>query len=154
MSKIPKVVGEGTYGCVHEPSLECERPGINYNNKVSKILLDRFATQEMDEYLAIQRADPENQFFLGVPMRCKPKQTVSNYNGVKKCSKGSMAVNADNKTILPNFDLLILENGGMNLQDFAKSMEHKPATPENQKIMEKFWIECHRLFLGLSVFFK
>ena len=151
---ISKVVGEGTYGCVHEPSLECAESGINYKNKVSKILLDKYATQEMDEYLAIQRADPENQFFLGVPLRCKPKQTVSNYNGVKKCSKGSMAVNTDNKTILPNFDLLILENGGMNLQDFAKSMEYKPATPENQKIMENFWIECHRLFLGLSVFLK
>jgi len=50
--------------------------------------------------------------------------------------------------------LLIMENGGMNLCDFAKSMENKPVNPENQKIMEAFWIECHRLFLGLSVFLK
>jgi hypothetical protein len=25
MPRIPKVVGEGTYGCVHEPSLECAK---------------------------------------------------------------------------------------------------------------------------------
>jgi len=33
-------------------------------------------------------------------------------------------------------------------------MEGKSATPENQKTMEAFWMECHRLFLGLSVFLK
>lgn len=154
VSNIPNVVGEGTYGCVHDPSLECNESGINYNNKVSKILLDKYAKIELDEYLGIQRADPENQFFLGVPIKCKPKQTESNYHAVKKCSKGSLAVNEKKNKILSNFDLLIMENGGMNLYDFAKSMEKKPATKENQKIMEKFWIECHRLFLGLKVFLK
>ena len=34
---IPEVIGEGSYGCVHRPSLECNRENINYKNKVSKI---------------------------------------------------------------------------------------------------------------------
>jgi serine/threonine protein kinase len=151
---ISKVVGEGSYGCVHEPSLECDEPDINYNNKVSKLLLDRNAITELDEYLGIQRADPDNQFFLGVPLHCKPKQTMNNYVSVKKCDIGKDAVNTSTIKILPNYDLLIMENGGMNLNDFAKYMSEKPATPENRKIMENFWIECHRLFLGLSVFLK
>ena len=35
-----KVIGEGTYGCVHKPSLKCEttQQDINYDNKISKLL--------------------------------------------------------------------------------------------------------------------
>jgi serine/threonine protein kinase len=154
MASISKVVGEGSYGCVHEPSLECDKPDINYKNKVSKLLLDKFAHTELDEYLGIQRADPENQFFLGVPFHCKPKQTIQNYVSAKKCKIGKDCTNTVTVKIRPDYDLLIMENGGMNLHDFAKNMSEKPATPENRKIMENFWIECHRLFLGLSVFLK
>jgi hypothetical protein len=148
----PSVIGEGSYGCVHAPSLECNESGMDYTNKVSKILLRRHANTELQEYLGIQTADPDNQFFLGVPIRCKPKQTESNYEAIKKCDIGKEATSSPDKTIKPDYDLLIMENGGMNLRDFAISMADKPATPENQAIMEKFWIECHRLFLGLSVF--
>ena len=154
MPSISKVVGEGSFGCVHEPSLECDNPDINYNNKVSKLLLDKHAKTELDEYLGIQRADPENQFFLGVPLHCKPKNTTTNYLSARKCDIGMDATNTTTKKILPDYDLLIMENGGMNLHDFAIYMCDKPATPENRKIMENFWIECHRLFLGLSVFLK
>uniref|UniRef100_A0A6C0JNW2 Protein kinase domain-containing protein n=1 Tax=viral metagenome TaxID=1070528 RepID=A0A6C0JNW2_9ZZZZ len=154
MPSISKVVGEGSFGCVHEPSLECDNPDINYNNKVSKLLLDKHAKTELDEYLGIQRADPENQFFLGVPLHCKPKNTTTNYLSARKCDIGMEATNISTKKFLPDYDLLIMENGGMNLHDFAIYMCDKPATPENRKIMENFWIECHRLFLGLSVFLK
>ena len=157
MSK-PKVVGEGTYGCVHDPALKCDsfimvngKP-LQYKNKVSKILHEKYARLEMDEYLGIQRADPHNQFFLGVPIQCKPLRSGENYTAVKQCSKGAMAVDELTKRILPDFNILLMENGGMNLRDFALKMEKAPATPENQRIMERFWIEAHRLFLGLSVF--
>ena len=154
MPKFAQIIGEGSYGCVHDPSLGCDNPDINYNNKVSKLLLDKHAKTELDEYLGIQRADPENQFFLGVPFQCKPKQTMPNYLSAKKCKIGKECTNIKTIKIRPDYDLLIMENGGMNLHDFAKKMGKEPATPENRKIMENFWIECHRLFLGLSVFLK
>lgn len=148
----PKVIGEGTYGCVHDPSLECNERNINYKDKVSKILSGKHARQELDEYLGIQRADPKNQFFLGVPIKCKPKQNESNQKAIKKCSIGSKAVVGSH--IKSNYELLIMQNGGMNLFDFAVKMGIEPANLENQRIMESFWIEVHRLFLGLSVFVK
>jgi serine/threonine protein kinase len=154
MSKEPEVAGEGTYGCVHTPSLECSVPNINYKNKASKILEEKHAVKELDEYLGIQRADPYNKFFLGIPLHCKPKQTVSNYNAIKKCKMGKAAISDSPKQIHPDFDLLIMENGGVNLKTFADEMFIKPVTSKNCKIMEKFWIECHRLFLGLAVFLK
>ena len=37
MSENTNVIGEGTYGCVHKPSLKCKnKPGLDYKNKVSK----------------------------------------------------------------------------------------------------------------------
>jgi serine/threonine protein kinase len=156
MEPEPEVIGEGSYGCVHYPSLKCNDPGVDYNNKVSKILLDRHAQTELDEYLGIQRADPKNQFFLGVPMRCKPEQTERNFQAIGKCSRGALEARRTypSKLIKPEYDLLIMEDGGMNLHDFAKNMESRPVNRENQDIMEKFWVECHRIFLGLTVFSK
>jgi len=155
IASIAKVIGEGTYGCVHDPSLKCGNVKTDYTNKVSKILLDRHAKQELDEYLGIQRADPTNQFFLGVPLQCKPEQSLSNYVAIKKCKIGPNALNERLHYIHNDYDLLIMENGGMNLHDFAKKMEKEIVTPENRKdlvkTMEKFWIEVHRLFLGLLV---
>jgi len=154
-ASISQVIGEGTYGCVHEPSLTCaDKKDIDYKGKVSKFLQNKYARAELDEYLGIQRVDPKALFFLGVPIHCKPEQSTSNYIAAKKCKLGQTAVNERYGTIDPAYDLLIMKDGGLNLKDFAKNMEHRPATKENQKIMEKFWIECHRLFLGLSVFLQ
>ena len=50
MSKSKKI-GEGTYGCVHKPSLKCEDNKIisNYNDKISKIMKNKHAQIEMKE---------------------------------------------------------------------------------------------------------
>ena len=42
----PKIVGEGTYGCVHKPALKCKNKIDKQDpNKVSKLMTkkDRFA---------------------------------------------------------------------------------------------------------------
>ena len=44
-----KIVGEGTYGCVVEPALECKTPK-NYENKVSKVMRKKDAIEELQEY--------------------------------------------------------------------------------------------------------
>jgi hypothetical protein len=45
------VIGEGTYGCVHDPMLYCEdeSKNINMKDKVSKILLKKNAIDELKE---------------------------------------------------------------------------------------------------------
>lgn len=149
-----KVLGEGTYGCVHEPSLKCDGDkDIDYTNKVSKIMVPSEATKELDEYLSIQRADPDNQFFLGVPLKCQPQNTSTTFNALTQCKLG---YDADFKkgVITPTFDLLIMENGGMNLADYARTFEQETPSVANVRRLEDFWIEVHRLLLGLTVFKK
>ena len=44
------VVGEGTFGCVHSPSLKCKtKKNRNYDNKVSKLLTAEDARDELKE---------------------------------------------------------------------------------------------------------
>ena len=49
-----KIVGQGTYGCVIKPALKCDNSekkikDKHYNNKVSKIMFDRHAKDELKE---------------------------------------------------------------------------------------------------------
>ena len=57
MSNIPKVIGEGTYGCVHNPPLLCDGSTTRDNEKVSKLMDPREASKEMKEYVLIDKID-------------------------------------------------------------------------------------------------
>jgi hypothetical protein len=60
----PRVIGEGSYGCVVKPSLECKEPGIklNYKEKVAKVMKSEYAKKEIDEYEKISEIDKKNKF--------------------------------------------------------------------------------------------
>ena len=45
---MPKL-GEGTYGCVHKPSLKCKNKRLSYKGKISKIMHSSEAFKEMTE---------------------------------------------------------------------------------------------------------
>ena len=75
------IVGEGSYGCVHKPSIHCKRPptpGFDYNKYVSKIMKTKNAEQELAEFVIIGNIDPTNEYHLGEPILCKPDIDESN----------------------------------------------------------------------------
>ena len=56
------VLGEGTYGCVHKPSLKCkDRPDISYEGNISKIMDQQNAREELKEYDVIGKVDKNKQ---------------------------------------------------------------------------------------------
>lgn len=64
-----KVIGEGSYGCVHKPSLHCKNNSeIDYDDYVSKIMKNKDAENELKEFVTIGRYDPTNEFHLGSPI--------------------------------------------------------------------------------------
>jgi hypothetical protein len=67
---IPTVICEGTYGCVHKPSLICKNQNIDYTNKVSKYMKNIKAKKEMAEYSNIQEIDKDTKYYLGNPISC------------------------------------------------------------------------------------
>jgi len=89
MSSSASVIGEGSYGCVHKPMLECNQSKrsskLDINNYISKFMLKEEALRELSQYLFISSIDKKKEFYLGKPLKCKPKRNVYNLNSVKKC---------------------------------------------------------------------
>ena len=84
---ISEKIGEGTYGCVHKPSLKCDKkpPGLpNYNDKISKLMESKEARDELKEFFNIKKIDPTDMFHSGTPVYCTPSNIKENIAAAKK----------------------------------------------------------------------
>lgn len=138
-------IGEGTYGCVHKPSLKCKNKKVNYTDKVSKIMTKKHSRTEMKEYDNIANVDKSKKFYLGKPVLCVPEDDDSAKRAVNMCERFR-------GNFIKDYNLLIINDGGNNLEQYADKMASLPKTPENIEKIEKFWIEAQRILLGLKVF--
>jgi len=82
---ISNIIGEGAFGCVHKPSLICSNKRISYKNKISKIMLSNEAMKELNEYAMISSIDKKKEYYLGMPIKCKVKNTVKAVKAIDKC---------------------------------------------------------------------
>uniref|UniRef100_A0A6C0IBX0 Protein kinase domain-containing protein n=1 Tax=viral metagenome TaxID=1070528 RepID=A0A6C0IBX0_9ZZZZ len=146
----PEFVAEGAYGCIHRPSLHCE-PNVkkNYRGKVSKLMKTTDAQKELKEYVFIDRADPNHNFYLGKPESCKLGIVPENRDPIQKCeSKDKIMKNPS------DFSLIILKDGGFDLQQFATMMLKQKVTEKNKQRVERVFLELKRIFMGIQVFLK
>lgn len=137
---MPKVIGEGTYGCVHKPSLKCKDKKTNPRNTISKAMLTRDAHIEMS---VISDTDKKNEFHLGKPTLCNLDNTPSNMSSLSKCNNTNLIANIN------DVSLLIMKDGGMNLEDFSESMKHNPKHENRTETMEHFWLDMHNILVGI-----
>lgn len=154
IQKKSKVIGEGTYGCVHSPMLYCEdeTKNVNMKDKISKILLKKNAQKEMQEYEKIDMADRGAKFYLGKPMRCTPKNNIYNEESIKKCKEIRPFFHDPlNSLYIDKYDLLIMRDGGVNLEDFTKKVLKKmKKSKESDVVVEKFLIQFYKIFPGIK----
>ena len=148
-----KVVGEGSYGCVHKPSIHCKtlpRPGFNYTNYVSKIMKTKNAQNELDEFVIIKNIDPNDEYHLGSPILCKPDIDETNVKediGHCKYIK-SAEVNANPD----DYRLLVLKYGGPDLKALCNEYLIKYLEKNKENRIDNFWLEVHHLIKGLKFF--
>lgn len=149
MSNISKVIGEGTYGCVLKPSLKCKgKQKISYENKVSKVLSNSDAKDELAEYDNVDRADKNADFYLGKPESCNINDTLqSNKSAIRQCKIGDQVLER-----LNNYKLILMGDGGVNIVTYAKSVKNWSKTSANKRKCEIFLLESLRLFAGLIKF--
>jgi len=140
----PKIIGQGSYGCVYDPSLTCkENPtNVNYTNKVSKLLTTKNARTELEEFVIVSQIDPNNEFHLESPTICSAGTTTSDIQLMAKCKP--VAEKDPN-----NLSLLIFANGGSDLAQFCPKTSSYFKQPEK---MDKFLLEIHTLLRGLKAF--
>jgi serine/threonine protein kinase len=145
---IPNVIGEGAYGCIHKPSLVCKgTPISSYKNKVSKILKKEDADQELNEYEHIREVDKSQEYYLGYPEECNVANIPTNIRAIEKCTNGKELLDK-----LDELSLLVMNDGGINLQEYANKMEDAPATLTNKTKMERFFIEFHRIICAINMY--
>lgn len=150
----PKVIGEGSYGCVHKPSLKCQQK-INklktYNNKISKILNNKEANSEMNEFKVIKSFDTDNHFHSGTPFKCPPLDNENQRTFIKKCKNSEIKQAAKSSDELKNYlSLLVMEDGGLDIRHFILNLSKRKNTPANIKRVELFFIEFERAFVGIK----
>jgi serine/threonine protein kinase len=145
---ISKVIGEGSYGCVHKPSLTCKnKPKLSYKNKVSKVLRKKSASDELKEYKNVNKVDKNKDFYLGKPVSCNIANTPENLDSIEKCKIG--------KEVLKNLEkhkLIIMGDGGINIEEYVKKIKILTPTLAVRNETELFLLESMRLFTGLIKF--
>jgi serine/threonine protein kinase len=148
-----KIIGEGSYGCVHRPSIHCKTnpiPGFDYKKYVSKIMKTTNAKQELAEFVIIGQIDPTNEYHLGQPILCEPNlDEVNVKNDIKKCKHiklDAIEANPD------KYSLLLLKFGGIDLKVLCNNYLEKYLEKDKTKRTDQFWIEVHHLIKGLKFF--
>jgi serine/threonine protein kinase len=155
-----EVIGEGSYGCVHSPPLECasrtqKKKNKKDKKKLSKIILTKKARVELKEYTLIDKADHKHTFHLQKPSECKVRKTAKNMRAISKCPKIM-----SNFSELDDYSLLIMNDGGLDIEKFVDLVETWPKTtwpkttwpkttwPKTNMYREKmhdFWREFERM---------
>jgi serine/threonine protein kinase len=150
MSEIPQFLAEGAYGCVHRPSLKCDKTKkIDYKNKLSKVMSSKNAEQELKEYVLIDKIDPRAEYYSGKPETCKFEKSSINIEPVEKCAIGKKILESKN-----DYKLIIMQDGGDNLVEFTEKMKIAANNESNKQIMEHFWMESKRLLYGVKAFLR
>jgi serine/threonine protein kinase len=152
MPKTRKVIGEGAYGCVHDPSIHCVRPpkpNFNYKGYVSKLMKTKRAEEELAEFVKFHHYDPNDDYHLGLPFMCKPDLKEAGVMAeVSKCDKISNDI-----TTHPNqYDILVMKYGGPDLKIFCKNKIAQYLKTKKQEKSDYFWLEVHHLIKGLQFF--
>lgn len=149
-AKSPRFLDQGAYGCIHRPPLRCRPPSkMNYKGKVSKLISTKDAKKELDEYVLMDQADPHRKFYLGKPETCPLSREPVNVAPIEKCDIGKDVVSAPQK-----YRLILMKDGGTNWQRFAAEMNSMAPSPTHRTSMEHFWIETHRMMLGIRTFLE
>jgi len=142
-----KVIGEGTYGCVVKPSLECKDKSYNYTDRVSKIMKTEDAKEEKKEMETIYKVKGIERFVLRPPQLCE----IRNDETTKKVIRGCTGDVATLFKKAPNrVSLLLIDDGGVDLGRFIKKVFH--SLDEIQQC--RFLTSILHLFKGLQFFLE
>ena len=143
-----EIIGQGTYGCVHNPPLLCKDSTEKDLKTVSKLMATEEAVSEMKEYVLINNIDNNKDYHLGNPSKCLVSKMKSNRRAIRECNISERVFEDFDK-----YSLLIMKNGGLNLEKYAKKMGKESVNSDNKKKIEDFWLETHRLMMGLKLLF-
>jgi serine/threonine protein kinase len=147
------IIGEGSYGCVHKPSIHCKtlpKSGFDYAPYVSKLMKTKNARDELAEFVVIKNIDPTEKYHLGEPILCSPDLDEPN---VKKDIGKCKHIKLTEIEAKPNdYSLLLMKYGGPDLKQLCSKHMTLYLKTKTEFRTDKFWLEAHHLLKGLKFF--
>jgi serine/threonine protein kinase len=125
-NKGGKVLASGGFGCVFSPALKCQGTKEREKNKISKLMIERHATEEYQEITQIKEKldripNYEKYFMLYDINLCRPdKLTETDLNNFTKCTalpKNNITKENINEKLGETM-LLNIPNGGIAIDEF------------------------------------
>uniref|UniRef100_A0A6C0I3V9 Protein kinase domain-containing protein n=1 Tax=viral metagenome TaxID=1070528 RepID=A0A6C0I3V9_9ZZZZ len=151
MSSGQQPVASGGFGCVYRPALACKDDKdtnddtVSYDNKVTKLMTNDAAEEELEEYKLINIVDPDAQYYPGKPEHCYAAKNETQIAAAKNCEIVEDEEFSDDE-IFDEFSLLQLKDGGMDLLKFGDAVEGWPVTAENVNKIMDFWKAAKNYF--------
>jgi serine/threonine protein kinase len=131
---------------VAKPSLACEGDdAVTHKNKISKIMLKKYALDEFAEMKAITNLAGIEKYIVAMPDICVPRPDRHFKTAVSECENKDFASTSDK-----DFRLLLYQDGGLSLHQFEK--EILPFLPEMD--IHIFLTQIFLLLEGLCFFNK
>ncbi|MAJ97324.1 MAG: hypothetical protein CMI56_01780 [Parcubacteria group bacterium] len=143
------VLGKGTFGCVVSPPLNCTDSTIKTNKKVSKIMREKDAAEEMVEYKVLEKIPELKKYLLTFPQPCKPVNDEKFHKSIKQCMHKRIN-RVYNGTNTNSISSLLLENGGVSLRDLMNNFVRRLTMNE----FEIFLTSIKNLFEALIILQK
>lgn len=137
------LIGEGTFGCVYRPTLRCKaKSKISRKKMISKLMTNKEAKEEVNEYELLKKVDPRNVYYLGPPQQCDANPT-----DVKKTEKECSLL--EENPDVNDYDLLFYKDGGIDLDNFVEEHLDKYLAKNARAQTDKFFFNAHKLFKGI-----
>jgi serine/threonine protein kinase len=116
-----KFLRSGSYGCTYRPPLTCDGETTTEKNTVTKLIQDDDAQEELGFAKILEPIDPSQQYFIYPGRSCKRTLKIGqpDYSETSKCMP---------TTRLDEAMLLIMPDGGTNLEDFDPPQDKYGAT--------------------------
>lgn len=128
-----KLIGQGSYGCVYKPAFKCKSSNSPelYKGMVSKVIRDKYAIEEEKTSSIIDKIDENGDYHIKINRRCR-LQDDNKVSIIKSIEQESCDILSDNKHVRSNYDLLIFDDGGIELYKYYKDL-HKCRKNMNNK---------------------
>lgn len=133
MSASAKLLGEGSYGCVFYPMLDCDDgETLNkhiYQRMVSKVFTDvrlketdSVFNTEADLARLVNKLDPNGKYFATPSKLCKvPIETVEKHPAIRECEELSFLISSKPKTFLLN--QIVMPDYGLQLDTYLSTFK-------------------------------
>ena len=145
---VPKLIGQGTYGCVYRPPVTCRNNSISINGKITKLTTSKESVRELKEYSNMKSADPQNRYYLGVPETCVPELKSVPAKDLKSCDVYNSELKEKGALSPEDFRLIVMKDCGVDLTKLWKNIASR------RKDLKTIWFGFVKLIKGIAEMYK